>query len=155
MLNLIPWRRNRAAEVSPVQHEVNRLFEDFFRLPDIWREWERAHESGFMPAVDVRETEKAVIVEAELPGIDPKAIDIAIENCTLHLRGERSREEERESPGGVRRIERSYGRFERYLPLPDSIDRDAVEATCKDGVVTITIGKRPETTPRTIAVKAA
>jgi len=154
MLNLMPWRRNRAAEVSPVQHEINRLFEDFFRLPDLWRQGAPEGGTGFMPAVDVRETEKAVTVEAELPGIDPKAIDIAIENGALHLRGERSHEEER-TAHGARRIERSYGRFERYLPLPDSIDKDAVEATYKDGILTITIGRRPEAAPRKIAVKAA
>jgi len=154
MFELIPWRKNRQTEMSPVQHEVNRLFEDFFTLPDMWRDLERAPGMSFMPAVDVRETEKEVLVEAELPGVDPKEVHVEIENDTLHLRGERTHEQER-TRAGFTHTERFYGRFERYLPLPGSIDKDQVEAAYKNGILTIRIAKRPEAAPRKIAVKAA
>lgn len=152
MLGLIPWRRNRHTEASPLQHEVNRLFEDFFSLPDLWRGPEPG--AGFMPAVDVHETDKEVVVEAELPGLDPKEIELEIENGALHLRGERTQEQEHKSRGACR-LERFYGRFERYLPLPDSIDRDNVEAAYKNGVLTIKIAKRPDAAPHKIPVAAA
>jgi len=154
MLSLIPWRRNRPTEVSTLQHHVNRLFEDFFALPDLWRDLEDERGMGFMPAVDVRETEKDVLVEAELPGIDPKEVNLEIENGALHLRGER-RHEEKHKADGVRRVERYYGRFERYLPLPESIDNDNVEAEYKNGILRIRIGKRPDAAPRKIPVAAA
>jgi len=154
MFDLIPWRKNRSMEMSPIQHEINRLFEDFFRLPDVGGESERAPGKGFMPAVDVRETDKEVLVEAELPGIDPKEVQVEIENDALHVRGERTHEEERKR-GGYVHTERYYGRFERYLPLPDSIDKDKVEAAYKNGVLKIKIAKRPDAAPRKIDVKVA
>ena len=154
MMNLIPWRLNRHTEVSGLQHEVNRLIEDFFSLPDLWREWEREGGTGVMPAVDVHETEKDVLVEAELPGIDPKNVEVDIEGGVLHLRGERSHEEDRTTKG-VHRIERWYGRFERYLPLPDTIDKDDVQADYKNGILTVRIGKRPDAVPRKIPIAAA
>jgi len=154
MFDVIPWRKNRQVEMSPIQHEVNRLFEDFFRLPDMWGDLERAHGLGFMPAVDVRETDKEVLVEAELPGVDPKEVQLEIENGALHLSGERTHVEERKDRGYLH-TERFYGRFERYLPLPDSIDKDNVEAAYKNGVLKIKIAKHPDAAPRKIEVKAA
>jgi len=154
MFSLVPWRKNRQIEMSPIQHEVNRLFEDFLTLPEMWRGFERATGMGFMPAVDVRETEKEVLVEAELPGVDPKEVHLEIENGALHLRGERTHEEER-TRGGYLHTERFYGRFERYLPLPDSIDKNQVEAAYRNGVLRVKIAKRLDAAPRKIAVNAA
>jgi len=154
MLSLIPWRRNRPTEVSTLQHQVNRLFEDFFALPDLWRDLDRERGMGFMPAVDVRETEKEVLVDAELPGIDPTEVELHIESGALHLCGERRREEEQKADG-VCRVERYHGRFERYLPLPDSIDANDVNAEYKNGVLKVRIGKRPDAAPRKIAIAAA
>jgi len=154
MFDLIPWRNTHQMELSPVQHEVNRMFEDFFRLPDLWGDLERASSMGFMPLVDVRETDNEVLVEAELPGIDPKDVQVEIHNGALHLSGERSDEEERKSKGYLH-SERCYGRFERYLPLPESVDESRVEAACKNGVLKIRIAKRPDAAPRKIDVKAA
>jgi len=154
MFDLIPWRTTRQMELSPIQHEVNRVFEDFFRLPELWGDLERSPGMRFMPAVDVRETENEVLVEAELPGVDPKEVQVEIENDTLHLSGERTHEEERKA-GGYLHTERFYGRFERYLPLPDSVDQNQVEAAYKNVVLKIRIAKRPDAAPRKIDVKAA
>ena len=104
------------------------------------------------PAVDIRETETALIVKADLPEVDEKAIDIRIENGTLALKGERKFERDETGKGGYHRIERSYGAFARYFALPETIDPEKVQAEFKNGVLTVTLHKKEAAKPRTIKI---
>jgi HSP20 family protein len=142
------WRREERNPIAGLQGEMNRLFRDFFGHS--MARW--ADGDTFLPAVDVRETEDKVVVEAELPGMDPKDVDVRLEGDTLLISGERKHEKE-EKTRGFHRVERSYGRFERQLDLPYGIDPDKVEATYKNGVLTLEIAKKEEAKKRTIQVK--
>ena len=104
------------------------------------------------PAVDIRETESALIVKADLPDVNEKDIDIRIENGTLALKGERKFEQDETVKGGYHRIERSYGAFARYFTLPDTVDAENVQAEFKNGVLTVTLPKKEAAKPRTIKV---
>lgn len=110
--------------------------------------------SDWLPPVDVNETKDAFVLRADVPGVDPKDIEITMENGVLAIRGQRSSESTKEE-NGYRRIERSYGRFFRRFTLPETADADAVSAECSNGVLTVRIGKRPEVQSRRIEVKAS
>ena len=148
---LIPWRRCEEDQEHPLmslRHEMDRLFEDFGRFrPSRWfgeREW--------MPPVDVEETEKEVVVTAELPGMESKDLDISIREETLTLRGERKEEKEDKSKT-YHRVERHYGSFERSVSLPCSVDADKASATYKDGMLRITLPKKPEEQSKSVKVE--
>jgi HSP20 family protein len=104
--------------------------------------------------VDVSETAKEIIVRAELPGMDPKDIDISIQGNLLTLKGERRQEKEEEGEN-YHRIERSFGAFSRTLQLPAEVDLEKVNATYKDGVLKIALPKTEAAGVRRIEVKTA
>jgi HSP20 family protein len=110
--------------------------------------------SEWMPAVDVQETKDAFLITADLPGVDPKDIDITMENGLLSLRGRRSHEKTTEEKG-FRRIERSSGEFFRRFTLPDVADSEQISAQTNNGVLTVRIAKRPEVQPKKIEIKAS
>lgn len=120
-----------------LQKEMNRLFDEFthgWTMP----QFEMTKE--FQARVDVKETDKEVIVTAEVPGVDIKDIEVTLRNDGLALRGEKLAEKE-EKEKGYYRMERSYGSFFRLIPMPYEVDRDAVGATYKDGVLKIVLPK--------------
>ncbi len=152
-MQIVPRRRDGDYWLRSFRDEIDRLFEDFFRAPTLFgRTW--GEERPFLPPVDVRETDSDILVEAELPGVDPKQVEVSLEGNTLRLRGERKHEHE-EKTKNVHRVERYFGEFERHIPLPEGINPDDVEASYKDGVLTIRIGKREEVKPKSIEVKVA
>ena len=106
------------------------------------------------PHVDVRETDKEIVVEAELPGIDEKDISLAIQDGVLTIRGEKRFEHDEEKEN-YRMMERRYGSFQRSLRLPESVDDDKVEASFDNGVLKVSLPKRPEAIgkQRTIPIK--
>jgi HSP20 family protein len=149
-MSLLPRRREDKSPLAGLQHEMNRLFEDFFSggpLRGLFSD-----RDTFMPPVDVRETSDMIIVDAELPGLEPKDVTIRVEGDRLFISGERRIENEDKSDNYYR-VERSYGRFERQLELPPSVDPEKVDATYKDGVLTIEIAKKEEAKAKTIEVK--
>jgi len=103
------------------------------------------------PAVDVFETDQNVVIKAELPGVDPKDVEIRVEDGTLYVKGERKLENEVKEEN-YHRIERSYGSFMRTFPLPRSVDADKAAAEYKNGVLTLTLPKREEAKPKTIKI---
>lgn len=107
----------------------------------------------FRPAVDIYEDEKAIYLKAELPGINPDEIKINVENDVLTLEGERKFEKE-EKKEGYHRVERSYGSFRRSFSVPDNVSTEDIDATYKDGVLTLTLPKTREANAREIKVKA-
>ena len=147
MFELVPWRRNRGALAGPKKDLLDWFFEDL-SLPDFWtaeREW--------VPAFDVSETEKEVIVKAELPGMDVKDIDIALTDGLLTIKGERQLEKE-DKKENYHRIERQFGSFSRSLNLGTKVRSDGIEATYKDGILTVTLPKVEASKPKRIEVKS-
>ena len=102
--------------------------------------------------MDVAETDDAVIVKAEVPGVDPKDIEVTLTGGVLTIKGEK-REEKEEKGKRTHRIERAYGAFSRSIDLPEGVDPDNITAECKDGVLTVTLPKKPEAKARQIKVE--
>lgn len=105
------------------------------------------------PAVDIRETADAYLLQVDVPGVDPKDIDITLEKGVLTIRGERRRESE-DAQEGYKRVERVRGTFFRRFSLPDTANADEVSARGENGVLEVRIPKREEEQPRRIAVGA-
>jgi len=149
MFSLIPWTDR--GKVSRFRTEMDRLFDRFF---DWGASPVTAGEGGWVPSVDVSETDKDVIVKAEIPGMDPKDIDISVDGNRLTLRGERKHEHE-EKGENYHRVERSYGAFSRAIGLPAEVDRGKAEAAYKDGVLKVKLAKTKESSTKRIEVKSA
>jgi len=145
MLVHVRERRPRA-DVWNLEHDVDRLFRGFF---SDWGVPTRSDAFGF----DVTPDDGGVTVRAEIPGVDPSAIQVAVNDRALTISGERSTEQRRD--GAYRLNERSYGKFSRTFNLSDTLDAGAIDAQCANGVLTVRIPKRPETQPRQIEVKAS
>ncbi|MBX9603192.1 MAG: Hsp20/alpha crystallin family protein [Bryobacteraceae bacterium] len=102
--------------------------------------------------MDIMESENELVIKADLPEIDLKDVDIRLENNQLSLKGERKFESKKEN-GGYHRIERSYGTFVRYFTLPNTVDTEKVNASYRDGVLTIVIPKKEAAKPRQVKVE--
>lgn len=138
-----------------LQHEMNRLFDDAFtglQLPAAFR---GEGEDSRLPRIDVHEADHAIEIEAELPGVDEKDIDVQVADNLLTIRGEKKLERKDEKEGQYRVSERSYGSFTRSMTLPFDVDPEAVEATFKNGVLKLTLPKPAEAQAqaRRIAIK--
>jgi HSP20 family protein len=123
---------------------VGDLFDRMFG--DAWRENDANTNNLLAPALDVSEDQGKFVVATELPGLERKDIDLQIKDGILSIRGEKRQEK-------WHRVERRYGSFYRSLALPDSVDPAKAEASFKNGVLTVTLGKREETKPKTISIK--
>lgn len=109
--------------------------------------------SGWSPAVDVEENENAFVVTAELAGLSEDDVELSLENGVLSISGEKREEREEGNKEAGRHIyERRYGRFERNFSLPRTVDADKVDATFKNGVLTVTLPKTAAAKPRRIAI---
>ncbi len=109
-------------------------------------------ESGqWAPMVDIRETDDALLVQAELPGIDKKDVHLEVKDGVLTLSGERRYEKDVKEEN-VHRVERAYGSFSRSFSLPSNVDANKVNATMKDGVLEVRLPKRESAKPKAIAI---
>ena len=135
------------------QKELNRLggFENFLSLEN-GDDASNVVTSNWRPAVDIKEEEDRFVILADIPGVDPKDIDITMENGVLTIRGER-KEEHEESKEGFRRVERVRGSFYRRFTLPDTADHEKIAAKGKDGVLEVVIPKHAKVQPRRISVQ--
>ena len=107
------------------------------------------------PALDVSETKDAVMVKAEVPGMDPKEIQLSLEDQLLTLKGEKKQEkEEKDEKEHYYRSERSYGAFVRTVRLPATVDGSKVTATFKNGLLKVTLPKAATAKGTTIPIKA-
>ena len=107
------------------------------------------------PAVDVLENEQELILKADIPDVNPKDIDVQVENQTLTIKGNRQFERETGSKGGYHRIERSFGNFVRSFAVPSTVDTEKVGADYKQGVLTVRLPKKEAAKPRQIKIDAA
>jgi len=146
-----------------LRREIDRVFEDFntgfWRSPSLFDtlpSFARPRSFALAPAVDVAEHENAYEVSAELPGLDEKNVEVKVANGILSIRGEKQDDrEEKRKDYYVR--ERSFGAFERAFQIPDGVDTDKIEAVFKQGVLKVTLPKKPEVqkSAKTIDIKAA
>ncbi len=107
--------------------------------------------SAWTPAVDIKEEDERFVLKADIPGVDPKEIDVTMDAGVLTIKGERKHASQEEA-NGYKRVERSYGTFYRRFSLPDSADAERVTAQGKDGVLEVTIPKHEKVQPRRITV---
>jgi HSP20 family protein len=145
---LVRWDPFR--DLVSIQDELNRLFGRTFA----GAEATRAVGAGtWMPALDVYETEDRFVAKLELPGIDPGAVDVSVEDSTLIISGKREFESE-VNEEDYHRIERRYGAFTRSIGLPQTADTEKVEASFDKGVLTVEVPKIEKAKPKKITVKA-
>lgn len=104
-----------------------------------------------VPRVDIREIGDTIVLTAEIPGVDRDGLKIEVKNGVLTLQGEKHREKSKEQ-NGYYRSERAYGSFYRSFSVPDDVDGDAIEASYKDGVLTLSLPKKPEAAAKVIAI---
>jgi len=144
MRGIARWEPFRG--VSTLQDQLNRLFNEKYE-----RAGEESSLSAWAPAVDIYETEHELVVKADLPDVDPKDLDIRVENNLLTIRGER-KFEKKVSEENYLRVERSYGSFARSFTLANTVNSDAIKAEYQNGVLTLSIPKREEAKPKQIKV---
>jgi len=151
--NLVPsiWNRGvmrggreEDSPLFPLQREINRMFDDFFRG------WDEApfgvadgKQGFFQPSIDVKESDKEITIKAELPGLEEKDIEVLLADDTLTIKGEK-KEEKEEQGKTYYHMERTYGSFHRVIPLPHGVDQKKVDAQYKKGVLSITLQKTEE-----------
>jgi len=145
---IVRWEPFR--DLVTTQDQFNRLFNDTFAR--FFDEGSPATRT-WAPAVDIYETDQNVVLKAELPGVDPKDVEIRVEDGTLWLKGERKFESEVKKEG-YHRFERTYGTFARAFPLPSSVNSEKAKAEYSNGVLTLTLPKREEAKPKTIKIVA-
>lgn len=137
---------------TALTREMDRLFEEMTRSFGLPRTAEG--EVVLVPRVDVKETENAVVVQAELPGVSEQDVEVEFADGVLTIRGEKKQERE-EKDKGYYVMERRYGTFMRRIAVPIEVDEDRIEAEFDRGVLTVTLPKKPETQPRKIQVRTA
>ncbi len=144
MLNALePFR-----ELTTLQERLNKVFDDM--LPGALKSRET---NEWIPAVDIYETNDAINIEVEAPGMKQEDIKINLENNTLTIYGERKFEKKEENKNYYR-MERSYGSFSRSFLLPENVNVEGIKAKYKDGVLTITLPKKPESKPKEIPIES-
>lgn len=144
--NLLPSRRSSSG--SSALSDIDQIFDRFrreFFSPDFFR---ADSEGGFWPKVEVQETEKSLLVNAELPGISEKDINITLRDNNLVIEGEKKQESKKEEKGYTS-SEFSYGSFYRAIPIQADVDTENVSATYKDGILCVTLNKLEESKQKT------
>ncbi|KOP27647.1 heat-shock protein [Hapalosiphon sp. MRB220] len=126
-----PWQ-----EINSLQRQLNRLFDDENFTPS--KLWEDG--SVKVPAAELQETEKAILLKLEIPGIEAKDLDIQVTEESVYISGERKSETKTEEKGYTR-SEFHYGKFQRVIPLPARIQNTNVTAEYKDGILNLTLPK--------------
>lgn len=145
----IRWRPNR--DLWTLRDDMNELFDSVFGRS---AERQPAGEGVWNPAVDVSETEEAVFVAAEVPGLKKEDIKISIQDNVLTLQGEK-KQEKIQKDENLHCVERYYGNFRRSFNLPSQVDSGKVKATYKDGILTIELPKKEEAKPKEINISVS
>ena len=132
---LIRWEPFR--EVDSLQREMNRLFDNLAPAR------EEGMRMGFVPPAEMEETDNAIHLKLEVPGIEAKDLDVQVTRDAVMISGERKSETKTEEKGATR-TEFRYGKFNRVIPLPAQVQNTNVEAEYKDGILNLTIPKAEE-----------
>jgi HSP20 family protein len=140
-----PWQ----VQGSHFQDEIRNVFDRFFTSDET--DQSNVVTSQWTPRVDIKEEDTRFAIFADIPGVDPKDIEITMEKGILSIRGERKADSNGQN-GKLTRAERAHGSFYRRFALPDVADADGIQANGKNGVLEISIPKRPKAEPRRINV---
>jgi len=140
-----PWQQHGTV----LQDEIKQVFDRFFN--DTEADSSSVVTSQWTPRVDIKEEANRFVILADIPGVDPKDIEISMDKGILTIKGER-RTEKKEEAERFSRVERMHGVFHRRFALPESANPENITASGRNGVLEISIPKRPETTPRRISV---
>ena len=143
---LAPFR-----DFEKMRKEMDRLWDSFFE-GGLRRRTEGAVE--WLPSLDIAETKNELVVKCEIPGMDPKDIDISLSDGMLTIKGEKKQERE-EKEADYHLVERSYGAFTRSVQLPKEVQSDKISAFYKNGVLKITLPKSEEVQKKEIKIKVA
>lgn len=149
-MTLVRWRRpyNPFGELTSLQREMNRLFDDSFR------DWTGAENlSRWAPAVDIYEKDNSIVISAELPGMTEEDIDVEVHDGVLTIRGEKKFESETKEDC-YHCVERRYGAFERSFTLPTTVNAEDVKAAYKAGVLEVTLPKVEAAKPKKVSIDA-
>ena len=139
------YRNSFSAPVFGLRREIDRLFEDTFGRGEGTNTWS--------PAVDVRESEKELRLEVELPGINPEEVEVTADNGVLTIRGDKKTErKEGDEESRYHVVERSYGTFMRSFQLPQGLDESKIEADYNNGILAIHLPKTALPQPRKIEI---
>jgi HSP20 family protein len=148
---IVRWEPFR--DLMSLQERMNRLFDESFRsrAGSTGQEDDWALGGSWAPSVDIYEHEGSIVLKAEIPGVDPKEVDIRVENNVLTLRGERKLDQEI-TRDNTHRVERAYGAFSRSFTLPSVVDTEKIQAEYKDGVLKVVLPRREEAKPKQIQI---
>jgi HSP20 family protein len=147
---IIRWEPFR--DLVTLQDRMNRIFDEAFRgagRSGAEEDW--ALGGSWAPVVDIYEQGHDIVLKAELPGVDPKDVDVRVENNVLTLRGERKFDNEVKKEN-YHRVERAYGTFSRSFTLPNVVDTEKIKAEFKDGLLRLTLPKKEEAKPKQISI---
>ncbi|NWG02451.1 MAG: Hsp20/alpha crystallin family protein [Syntrophaceae bacterium] len=144
-----PFRELVPFDFDQMKREMDRLWDSFFER-GMRRRTEEAGE--WYPSLDVAETKNDIVIKAEVPGMEPKDIDISLSDGILTVKGEKKRERE-EKEEDYHLIERSYGSFARSVQLPKGIQSDKINASYKNGVLKVVLPKSEEAKKKEIKIK--
>jgi HSP20 family protein len=156
-MSLTRWQRPELNVWSPFRHlsllrdEIDRLFDSPL---DALTSNSQQFLNGWLPTIDLYEDRDHLVLKAELPGMKKEDIDISLHGEVLTLSGER-KEEETFDKAETYRAERFLGRFQRTLTLPVRVDASKVQASYKDGILSVTLPKAEEAKPKQIEVKVS
>jgi len=142
-------RRGQGPGYRTFRGEMDRLFDEFFGITPAQKEGAAV---VWSPAVDISEDDDNFYVEAELPGMTKDDIEVEVEQNLLCIKGER-RFERKEEKENYHFLERSYGSFYRSFTLPKNVDGEKINAGYKDGILKLTIPKKPEVKPKKVEIK--
>jgi HSP20 family protein len=157
-MSLVPWRqRHEGRSAGPLnsitrfRDEMDDIFSRFFEPHDLGR----SLTSGFAfgPRMDVTESDKTITMTVELPGVSPEDIELNVTGNMLSIKGEKKSCHE-DNDGESQYAERQFGCFQRCVQLSPSVDADSVEANFKNGILTVTLAKKPDAVAKRISVKA-
>jgi len=146
-MTLIRWDPFR--EMAALQERMNRLFSDIRTQAPLKEE--EIIQGTWVPAVDIYETNEAIVLKVELPGISLQDISVEVKDNTLTLKGEKKFEKEVKEEN-YHRVERSYGSFQRAFTLPGTVQQEKVKAKFRDGILEIVLPKVEEAKPKQIKV---
>jgi len=160
-MSLIPWRNKAGgngngslSHVAELRTEMDRLFDSFLRDPFAGMGDGFGQLKAWAPALDIAEDEKEVTVRAEVPGVDPKDLDLTVQGDQLVISGEKKESSEKKDKDFYH-VESRYGSFRRSVQLPPGTDSQNVTADYANGVLTVKLQKTPAVAPKKVEVKVS
>jgi len=146
---MLPALRSQLGELDRMRREMDRLWESITR-----DHYPSTFDYDWVPSLDLSDRGDSLVAELEVPGMDPKDINISVTGDVLTISGEKKREKE-DKEHNYHLVERSYGKFSRSIRLPSTVNPDRVEAFYKDGILIISLDKTEQAKTKRIEVKAA